>query len=233
MGIWLGNKMLILDWKVALAMVLPLMILIPLQCRSISKNIRLERLCIFTLFISATSLIYTGLETYIERTVPEVTVIVHNPKGYSNYKEYGWQNGKDMSINRDYLNNLTADTLFRVLVSYAIPGENPDNVYYVTDTIPPFTFKRMKGAPDYCMRRIPPLKKWESDRWGTHRKRVAFIVNRRQFDFFQGYDLKPIGLGPNRRVEFIEEPYHSLWQDTVMFSSFERRIENFLLRHAR
>lgn len=161
--------------------------------------------CIYLLlFAPIMSMGTTAAMTWL---IPDTVTVCESPDGaYTSTKLYGWKSGEDMKLTKCYLDNMTADTLYRVTVTYAIPGEDLENLYSVTDTFPPMTFDSMKSRADYYMHEIPPLMRWTSGKTGRIRTQRIFVVNKSMLSKFTNYyDMAVFGLNPNRRVRMLKE----------------------------
>ena len=111
--------------------------------------------CIYLLLFAP--IMCMGTAAALTWLIPDTVTICENSDGtYTSTRLYGWKSGEDMDLTKCYLDNMTADTLYRVAVTYAIPGEDLENLYSVTDTFSPMTFNSMKSRADYYLHQIPP-----------------------------------------------------------------------------
>lgn len=76
---------------------------------------------------------------------------------YAVSAEHDWPFIGGFKPSGSYFVNDTPDTLFRVVVSYAILGEEITNYYNVTDTISPLSTARIACPPNYVCRDILPV----------------------------------------------------------------------------
>lgn len=248
--VWLLVKCDLIRLVSGLLLVVPLFVLMPFQFRLIkresqnftnrikplsdSRLLRHYTMMYLLICVMASPWLYLGVEKSLECLFPSITVVKLGEKRFSSEVVYGWPEGRKVSLGEDYLLNNTQDTLFRVLVIYAIPGEDLRHNYALTDSVPPGDFMKIKGRADFCMRRIPPFRKWSVTKMGNKvRCQTAFIVNRPQLSLFQNYDLYPIGLKRSLKVKSIKEQSRNIWEDTVEKRKLEHKIESYLLRKSR
>lgn len=161
--------------------------------------------CIYLLLFAP--IMCMGTAAVLTWLIPDTVTVCENSDGtYTSTRLYGWKSGEDMDLTKCYLDNMTADTLYRVAVTYAIPGEDLENLYSVTDTFPPMTFNSMKSRADYYMHEIPPLMRWTSGKTGRIRTQRIFVADKSMLSKFIGYyDMAMFGLNPNRRVRALKE----------------------------
>lgn len=160
--------------------------------------------------------------------VPDVTTVYENaPRNYHCSKTYGWIPGEGMKATGSYLENQTSDTLYRVTVTYAIPGEDLDNLYAVTDTFPPSAFGGMNSRADYYMHEIPPFMRWSTGKAGRYRTQRVFVVNRQMLsEFINRYDMSVFGLRPHRRVKTLKESSNRIVsEDPSNLTEYKRIIK--------
>lgn len=206
---------------------LALLVLYRLMGRRFSKlDIRAASI----LLLVFTPVLCMGTTAAMIWLIPDVTTVYENaPRNYHYVNNYEWRAGKDMKLTGSYLDNRTDDTLYRMVVSYAIPGEDLYNVYSISDTIAPKTFDRIKARADYYMHHIPPFMRWSTGRMGRYRTQRVFIVDKPMLsEFVNRYDMSVFGLGPHRRVDSIKESNNrTLHEDPERLNEY-RRIINAL-----
>lgn len=154
-----------------------------------------------------TPLICMGTTAAMTWLIPDVTIVYNDTgKRFASTTAYEWRPGAGMDLTGSYIDNLTDDTLYRVVVNYAIPGEDLYNVYSVAGIFPPKSFEKMKGKADYYMRPIPPFMRWSVGRTGRYRTQRIFVVDKKMLlKFIYHYDMTIFGLRPNRKVNSIKE----------------------------
>lgn len=188
------------------------------------------------LMLTLTPLMCIGVTAAASWLIPDVATVYENaPRNYHSVKAYGWIPGEGMKATGSYLDNRTADTLYRVTVSYAIPGEDLENVYSITGAYPPGTIGRMRARADYLMRPIPPFMRWSSGKTGRYRTQRVFVVDRPMLtEFIKRYDMSVFGLKPHRRVDSIRENRNRvLHEDPSRLTEYRHIIKGADARKAR
>lgn len=175
-----------------------------------------------------TPLLCMGCSAAMSWLLPDVTIISENSRRqFTASTVYEWRPGAGMRLNGSYLDNRTDDTLYRVVVSYAIPGEDLYNIYSVSDRIPPKSFERMTGRADYYMHPVPPLMRWSVGRMGRYRTQRVFVVDKAMLtEFVSGHDMALFGLRANRRVKSIKESRNrTINEDPSRLTEYKRIIK--------
>ncbi len=162
---------------------------------------------IVMMMVYISPLLYMGVESLLKWIVPDVTVVRIDESGKSDFIVlHDYRAGKGLQVNGSYVENDTSDTLYRVVVSYAIPGEHFYNAYSITDTVMPWSFTKMKGNVAYSMRLIPPLMPPSNSKGTNYRTKRVFLVDASELNrFVSGYDMSRLGLKPNKYVKEIDE----------------------------
>lgn len=168
---------------------------------------RKRRLLVSVNIMSVMALLYyvlcIGIKGGITWVLPDMVTVEDN--AYDVDRTYHFP-GNGISPFGSYIDNRTTDTLYRIVVVYAIPGKDLYNIYTVTDTFPPAHTAKMPGRADYTMRQVPPLMPWSTDRGKRYRTQHTFVVDRRMLDdFLYGHDMNRFGLYPHRYVDSIKE----------------------------
>ncbi|MDE5922306.1 MAG: hypothetical protein K2G79_02310 [Muribaculum sp.] len=162
---------------------------------------------IVMMMVYISPLLYMGVESLLKWIVPDVTVVRVDESGKSDFIVlHDYRVGKGLQVNGSYVENETSDTIYRVVVSYAIPGEHFYNAYSITDTVMPWSVDKMKGNVAYSMRLIPPLMPSSNHKGTNYRTKRVFLVDASELNrFVSGYDMSRFGLKPNKYVKEIDE----------------------------
>lgn len=147
------------------------------------------------------------------RFLPDVTVISLQGRQVASHKELRLPSAPGMAINRSYVDTEFPDTLYRVIVKYAMPDKDKCNTYSVTDTIPPLGLHEVAGYTEHILRPIPLFMPPSVNRMGQrYHKKTTFIVTRRQLARFSASPkVSDYGLHTNKRVPYISAPTESVY----------------------
>lgn len=141
----------------------------------------------------------------LKNTLTEVTAIDGNRYPYSNNR-YELFSPDFPGFNSCYVDNRSNDTLYRIIISYAIPGKDSYNVYNITDTVPAHSVKKVNGPISYCLYNIPVTLSPSISRFGQKsRRKLSFLVRKGQMLKFIYSDCEKVGLLQNKRETNIRE----------------------------
>lgn len=102
-----------------------------------------------------------------------------------------------------YIDNITNDTIFRILVRYAYLGEELHNLYTIEGIYPPGQFARMSYRVNYAMKDIPPIMLESSNRLGRYHTKRTFLTNRTHLEEFRRLNMNEFGLKKNLYMDSI------------------------------
>ena len=170
-------------------------------------KVKKERIAYIAGLIMMFPMAMMGTNSLLRWVLPDVVTIAVGESGVRTQTSYEWCAGNGTRVTGSYIDNQTLDTLYRVVVAYALPEEDTRNVYCVTGEFPPDSLSKMKGRADYYMLPIPPWMTPSHNRWGRYRTKRVFVVNKLQLlRFVNDYDMSIFGLKPHLKVNSISEP---------------------------
>ena len=111
-----------------------------------------------------------------------------------------------LNIGESYIDNLTIDTIYRLVVTYGYSGEDRTNHYSVKEQYPPHSFSRMKRRTMHVMDTIAPWMPASKDmKTGRYRTQRVYLTDYMHLQDFISVDMRRFGLYGNERVDAIEE----------------------------
>lgn len=187
--------------------------------KSFKRNELISGVISFMCFACCLSMGFCALLKY---SLPDVSMISYTGHKYDVHDFYEWSLQKGLNFSDSYLYNQTRDTLYRVVVCYAIPGEDLENVYTITDTVAPDTFAQISHRSNYVMRPIPPFMRWSVSRTGRYRTMRSFIVSKPMFmQFLYGYDMFRFGLQDHRRISRFKKETGWVKEDPTRLEEYK------------
>ena len=141
--------------------------------------------------------------------MPDVVEVRNGPKRavyqykVSDYFSFPFERG--MRPGGSYIDNLSNDTIYRVIVNYGYTGEDRYNNYTVQGKYPPHSFCRMPSGTFHVMDTIAPIMPPSHSRMGRyHTQRVYLTDNEHLWDF-RLVNMRQFGIERNRWVDSIKE----------------------------
>ncbi len=194
---------------------------------SLSKLSRIN--CVMTA-ISLCAILNMGIVFFCRWFIPDVTTVERRGGKYEISTGYAWPFADGFKPTDSYLVNDTKDTLYRVVVSYAFLGEEINNHYNITDTIPPMTTADIPCPPNYVARSIFPIMMPSHGRFGRIRTRLSYIATKKDLDSFMYGNFEYLGIQANIRIDSFNITTNPVvWEDPERISALERVIEK--MRH--
>lgn len=172
-----------------------------------------DRLKIFknaraALALTGGAVMYMGIFPLLMWIMPDVAYV--SKKGNTFYAKLRYEIPyiQDFKPGVSYIVNETPDTLLRVIVRYAFPDRDKDNVFGVKAKYPPHSTIKMTDKADYVMRQIPLYLPPQVNRGRSYPRKEVFIVDKEQLWDFQRARMQKLGLRKNREVDkdSISEP---------------------------
>ncbi len=136
--------------------------------------------------VSITFMLIIGVKGAIDWCLTDVITVSRPTWKFSTKTTHMAGSSEHPGINSVYVNTLTTkDTLYRVVVNYAIPWEGDTrNLFEVTDTILPRESKRVNGPVFAAMKKITQWKRPQNTRMGHRHRREAILASGAQLRFF-------------------------------------------------
>lgn len=141
--------------------------------------------------------------------MPDVVEIQDGPRrsGYeykvSDYYTLPFERG--MKPGGSYIDNLSKDTVYRLVVDYGFVGEERYNFYTVQDKYPPHSLSRMPGRAMHAMDTIAPIMPPSYGRMGRYRTQRVYLTDNEHLWDFKFVNMKKFGLERNKWVDSIRE----------------------------
>ena len=146
--------------------------------------------------------------------MPDVVEIQDSPRRssyeykVSNYYALPFVNG--MKPGGSYIENLTNDTIYRLVIDYAFLGEELYNYYTVQGKYPPNSFCRMPGRVLHVMDTIAPVMLPSYGRLGRYRTQRIYLTDYTHMWDFKSANMLQFGLKGNKLVDTIKENRNQL-----------------------
>ena len=152
--------------------------------------------------------------------MPDVVEIQDSPRRssyeykVSNYYALPFENG--MKPGGSYIENLTNDTIYRLVIDYAFLGEELYNYYTVQGKYPPNSFCRMPGRVIHVMDTIAPVMLPSYGRLGRYRTQRIYLTDYTHMWDFKSANMLQFGLKGNKWVDTIKED-----RNTLVYESYK------------
>lgn len=146
--------------------------------------------------------------------MPDVVEVRNGPKRavyqykVSDYFTFPFVGG--MKPGGSYIDNLSDDTLYRVVVVYGYPGEDRYNNCAVQGKYPPHSFCRMPSRSVHVMDTIAPIMPPSHDRWGRYHTRRVYLTDYEHLWDFRMVNMQQFGIEHNRWVDSIKESHNNV-----------------------
>ena len=141
--------------------------------------------------------------------MPDVVEIQDSPRRssyeykVSNYYALPFENG--MKPGGSYIDNLTSDTIYRLVIDYGFLGEELYNYYTVQGKYPPNSFCKMPGRVIHVMDTIAPVMLPSYGRMGRYRTQRVYLTDYMHIWDFKSANMLQFGLKGNKWVDTIKE----------------------------
>lgn len=219
-------------YYITISVIISLLWLIIAYLRS-GKHTALSKLCRLNCVMTAIPLcaiLNMGIVFFCRWFIPDVTTVERKGGIYEISTGYAWPFADGFRPTDSYLVNGTNDTLYRVVVSYAFLGEEINNHYNITDTIPPMTTADIPCPPNYVARSIFPIMMPSHGRFGRIRAKLSYIATKKDLDSFVYGNFEYLGIQANIRIDSFNITTNPVvWEDPERISALERVIEK--MRH--
>lgn len=153
--------------------------------------------------------------------MPDVVEIRNGPKRavyqykVSEYFTFPFERG--MKPGGSYIDNLSNDTVYRVVVVYGYPGEDRYNSCSVQGKYPPHSFCRMPSRSIHVMDTIAPIMPPSHGRMGRYHTRRVYLTDYEHLWDFRTVNMRQFGIESNRWVDSIKES-----RNNVIHESYEK-----------
>ena len=151
---------------------------------------------------------------FFDWLMPDVVEIQDSPRRtcyeykVNSYYALPFENG--MKPGGSYIENLTNDTIYRLVIDYAFLGEELYNYYTVQGKYPPNSFCKMPGRTLHVMDTIAPVMLPSYGRLGRYRTQRAYLTDYTHMWDFKSANLFQFGLKGNKWVDTIKEDRNKL-----------------------
>ena len=146
--------------------------------------------------------------------MPDVVEIQNGPRrsqyDYKVSEYYTLPFERGMKPGSSYIDNLSKDTVYRLVVDYGFAGEERHNYYAVQGKYPPHSLSRMPGRAIHVMDTIAPFMPPSYGRMGRYRTQRVYLTDNEHLWDFKIVNMKKFGLERNRRVDSIRENRNNL-----------------------
>lgn len=171
-------------------------------------------ICIFLL----NGLLALGCLGFLSWFMPDVAEIQDGPGGSSyEYKVcdyYVFPFEKGLKPGGSYIDNLTRDTIYRLVVDYGFLGEELYNYYTVQGKYPPHSFCRMPVRTVHVMDTIAPIMLPSHGRMGRYRTQRVYLTDYMHMCDFKSANLIQFGLKGNKWVDTIKETRNTIIRES-------------------
>ena len=116
-----------------------------------------------------------------------------------------------------YIDNLSNDTIYRIVVVYGYPGEDKYNNYTVQGKYPPHSFCRMPSRSVHVMDTIAPIMPPSHGRMGRYHTRRVYLTDYEHLWDFRMVNMRQFGIERNRWVDSIKES-----RNDIIHESYEK-----------
>lgn len=146
---------------------------------------------------------------FFQWMMPDVVEIQDGPRmskyeyKVSNYYTFPFENG--LKPGGSYIDNLTRDTIYRLVIDYGFLGEELYNYYTVQGKYPPHSFCRMPSRTVHVMDTIAPVMLPSHGRMGRYRTQRIYLTDYVHMWDFRSANMTPFGLKGNKWVDTIKE----------------------------
>ena len=198
------------------------------------------QLLVILLLNSALSLGCIGFTCWF---MPDVVEVGNGPKRavyqykVSDYFTLPFDRG--MRPGGSYIDNLSNDTIYRLIVNYGYPGEDRYNNYTVQGKYPPHSFCSMPSRTYHVMDTIAPIMPPSHSRMGRYHTQRVYLTDYEHLWDFRLIKMRQFGIERNRWVDSIKEsrnlPIHENYEKYRAYKSinpypYPRIIPDSLIR---
>ena len=121
----------------------------------------------------------------------------------SDYFTFPFERG--MRPGGSYIDNLSKDTIYRVIVNYGYPGEDRYNNYTVQGKYSPHSFCMMPSRTLHVMDTIAPIMPPSHGRMGRYHTQMVYLTDYEHLWDFRLVKMRQFGIERNRWVDSIKE----------------------------
>ncbi|MDE6291135.1 MAG: hypothetical protein K2M16_06350 [Muribaculaceae bacterium] len=163
--------------------------------------------------------------------LPDVVEIRNGPKRavyeykVSEYFTFPFEGG--LRPGGSYIDNLSKDTVYRVIVVYGYPGEDSYNNYTVQGKYPPHSFCRMPSRPVHVMDTIAPIMPPSHGRMGRYHTRRVYLTDYEHLWDFRLVNMRQFGIERNRWVDSIKESRNEIIRESYEKYRAYKRINPY------
>ena len=150
-----------------------------------------------------------GCTMFAHWCMPDVVEIRNGPKRavyqykVSDYFTFPFERG--MRPGESYIDNLSNDTIYRLIVNYGYPGEDRYNNYTIQGKYPPHSFCRMPSRTFHVMDTIAPIMPPSHSRMGRYHTQRVYLTDYEHLWDFRIVNMRQFGIERNRWVDSIKE----------------------------
>ncbi|MDE6023703.1 MAG: hypothetical protein K2G13_09415 [Muribaculaceae bacterium] len=109
-----------------------------------------------------------------------------------------------------YIDNLSKDTVYRIVINYGFPGEERYNLYAVQGKYPPNSLTKLPSRAHHVMDTIAPIMPPSHGRNGRYRTQRVYLTDVEHLWDFKMAKMQKFGLERNKRVDSIREDRNQL-----------------------
>lgn len=150
--------------------------------------------------------------------MPDVVEIQDGPRrSIYNYKVsdyYTLPFERGMKPGGSYIENLTKDTIYRLVVDYGFLGEEKYNYYAVQGKYPPHSLSKMPRGTYHVMDTIAPIMPPTYGRMGRFRTQRIYLTDIEHLWDFKTLKMQKFGLLRNKEVDSIKESRNQLLHES-------------------
>ena len=147
--------------------------------------------------------IAVGVIALTDWLMPDIVEITKEGRRFETKEYYVFPYTHGTRPGCSYIDNTTADTIYRVNIRYAYLGEELHNLYTVANKYAPGEFARMRSRANYAMKIIPPIMMPSHNRSGRYHTQRVFLTDGKHLRDFRNLDMFEFGLKENLQVDYI------------------------------
>lgn len=162
-----------------------------------------------------------GCISLVRWMMPDVVVIQDGPSRaryeykVSDYYTLPFERG--MKPGGSYIENLSNDTIYRLVVNYGFLGEDKFNYYAVQGKYPPKSLSKMPRRTFHVMDTIAPIMPPSYGRLGRYRTQRIYLTDLEHLWDFKILKMRKFGLVRNKEVDSIKES-----RNQVLYESYPK-----------